>query len=91
MVEAHREEISSFGVERLTLVGSYARGEAGASSDVDFLVEFREGRGMFDDYAGLLHFLEDLLDLEVDLVKRNLVRDELAPSILGGEQVDAKV
>lgn len=91
MIEENREEIRSFGVEKLTLFGSYAKEEESEESDLDFLVEFEEGRGGFKDYIHLLQFLEDLFERDVDLVKRHLIKDELKPHILGGEKIEAKV
>jgi predicted nucleotidyltransferase len=90
-IEQHQETIRQFGVQKLTLFGSYARGEAKKNSDIDFLVEFEPGRGLFDDYAGLLEFLQGLLGKEVDLVKPAMVREELKEYIFGGEQVEALV
>jgi hypothetical protein len=61
-----------FGVKRLELFGSAARGGFdAATSDYDFLVEFHEGdyRGSARQYFGLLHALEDLLGRRVDLVE----------------------
>lgn len=60
-----------FGVKRLELFGSAARGDFDpASSDYDFLVEFEDQdyRGSAARYFGLLHALEDLLGRPVDLV-----------------------
>lgn len=90
-IEAHKARIRAFGVQRLTLFGSHARGEARADSDVDFLVEFAPGRGLFDDYCDLKELLEADLESEVDLVKRGLVREELREAILGGSQFDASL
>lgn len=90
-IEKHKEEINAFGVKRLALFGSYARGQATVKSDVDFLVEFKQGRGGYDDYVGLLELLRKVTGKEVDLVKRHLVREELRPSILGGVKVEASI
>ena len=91
IVESEAERIRSYGVENLFLIGSYARDEQSESSDVDFLVEFKDGRGLFEDYSGLKRFLEDLTGKDVDLVKKKLVRSELKDSILRGVKVEAKV
>jgi len=90
-VEEHRAERRGFGVKRLRLFGSYARGEAGPRSDIDFLVGFKPGRGDYDDYAGLLHLLRSITGRRVDLVKTKLVREELRESILEGRQIEAKM
>ena len=90
-VEKHKKEIRHFGVKRLAIFGSYARGEVSRSSDVDFLVKFSSNRGSYDDYVGLLELLQHLLGKPVDLVKEELVREELRESILGGVRVEAQI
>lgn len=90
-LEANADQLHAFGVDRVELFGSYARGEAQEGSDIDLLVEFEEGRGLFDDYIGLQRFLEDLFDPEVDIVKKKNVREELEDSILRGETVGARL
>jgi predicted nucleotidyltransferase len=55
------------GATNVRVFGSVARGDADASSDVDFLVDFESGRSLLD-LAGLLIDLEDLLGHPVDVV-----------------------
>lgn len=86
-----RDIIRKFGVKKLILFGSYARDEQNENSDIDFLVEFGKGRGLFDDYVGLLHLLEDTFNKKIDLGKTHLVRDELKEEILGGIQYAAEI
>lgn len=58
-----------FGVRRLDLFGSAARGAASEDSDVDLLVEFRDpGLQPARRFFGLLHRLEDGLGCAVDLL-----------------------
>ena len=76
----HREEVRRFGVRSLGLFGSAARGEATATSDLDFLVEFENPT--FDTYMGLLEFLEKLFGHPVDLVLANTLKPRLRESIL---------
>ena len=90
-IEVNKEKIREFGVKKLILFGSYARNEGDEDSDIDFLVEFEESRGLFDDFVHLLHFLRDLLGKEIDLVKPTLIREELRPSILRGKKIEAKI
>ncbi|MEF8835570.1 MAG: nucleotidyltransferase domain-containing protein [Candidatus Thermoplasmatota archaeon] len=90
-IEENSEKIRSFGVKKLTLFGSYAEKKATEESDLDFLVEFEEGRGGFKDYIHLLQYLEDLFEKDIDLVKTHLIKDELKPHILGGKKIEAKV
>lgn len=68
VLENHREELRDrFGVGRLSVFGSAARGELSAGSDVDLYVEF-EGSTTFDRFMGLKLYLEELLGRSVDLV-----------------------
>lgn len=90
-IEENGEKIKSFGVKRLALFGSYAAGEATEESDLDFLVEFEEERGLFDDYIGVLHFLEDLFRKNVDLGEPELLRKEIREDVLGGRLLEAKI
>jgi predicted nucleotidyltransferase len=66
-----REEILALaarhGASNVRVFGSVARGDADAASDVDFLVDFEDGRSLLD-LACLLVDLEDLLGLRVDVV-----------------------
>jgi len=59
-----------YGVRRLVVFGSATTEHFDEStSDVDFLVEFREGVvSRFDAYFGLKESLEELLGRQVDLV-----------------------
>lgn len=90
-LEQNKERIRQFGVQKITLFGSYARDEADRNSDMDFLVQFEEGRGLYDDYSGLLSFLHSLFKVKIDVVKPSLVREELREEIFGGIQIEAKV
>ena len=83
-LEENRERIKGYGVRRIGLFGSYARGEERQKSDIDILVEFEKGKKTFDNYMGLVLFLEDLLGLKVDLVIRENIKTLLKPHILKG-------
>ena len=69
-----------FGVTRLSLFGSMARGTARSDSDVDILVAF-DGPGTSARYFGAQFYLEDLLGRRVDLVTEKALRPELRPYI----------
>ncbi len=58
-----------FGVDRLYVFGSAARGSSATSSDIDFLVEFKNpDYRLAKRFFGLLHRLEDSLNCKVDLL-----------------------
>ena len=69
-----------FGVQRLGLFGSCARGSSKTDSDLDFVVEFE--RKSFDAYMDLKLFLEELFGVRVDLVMANAVKPRLRETIL---------
>lgn len=78
LVEERRDDVQRIargrGVESIRLIGSVARGDEHAGSDVDFLVRFEPGRSLFDQ-AGLVHDLEQLLGVTVDVVSEGGLRD----------------
>ncbi|HDG68438.1 MAG TPA: nucleotidyltransferase [candidate division Zixibacteria bacterium] len=82
-IEDNREKIRKFGVKKIGLFGSYARGEQKTGSDIDILVEFEKGKKTFDNYMGLKFFLENLFGCKVDLVILESIKPELKPHILG--------
>jgi len=90
-IEENKEKIRSFGVVELTLFGSYARDEATADSDIDFVVKFGKGRGLFNDFIHLYQFLKELFGKEIDIGKEELIREELKESILRGKKVEASI
>ena len=69
-----------FGVVRLALFGSTARGAASDTSDIDILVAF-DGPATSRRYFGVQFYLEDLLGRPVDLVTEKALRPELRPHI----------
>lgn len=69
-----------FGVNRLALFGSTARGTATANSDIDVLVGF-DGVATSQRYFGVQFYLEDLLGCNVDLVTEKALRQELRPYV----------
>ncbi len=62
----HKKEMhDSFGVTKIGLFGSYARGDARENSDVDLAIELVANTA--DSYFGLLHYLEDRFQKRIDL------------------------
>jgi predicted nucleotidyltransferase len=78
-LEENRETIRGFGVRRLGIFGSYARGEQKRASDMDFLVEFDDAT--LQNYLKLKDFLEALFQCPVDLVFADTVKPRLRPII----------
>ncbi len=82
-IEKHRDALRAlcdhFGVVRLELFGSGARGANfdAARSDTDFLVEFGKNSGLpaLDQFVGFAEALERLLGRPVDLVEASAVKN----------------
>lgn len=70
-----------FGVKRIGVFGSAARGEARPGSDVDVLVEFEDPA--FDRYMELKFYLEDLFGRPCDLVLDESLKESLRGSVRG--------
>lgn len=73
-----------FGVKRIGIFGSFARGKEIESSDLDVLVVFEEGQKTFDNYMDLKFYLEDLFGREVDLVTEKVLKPQLKNIIMKG-------
>ena len=56
-----------YGIARLGLFGSYARGDAHDGSDLDFIIRVGQLRGLVQ-YFGFVYDLEDTFQCHVDVV-----------------------
>lgn len=85
-LRALEPELRNSGVATLFLFGSVARGEASNESDVDLYFEQQSGRRMsLLDVIGIRQFLEDRLNLPVDLI----LRDSLHPLLRADIEAEA--
>ncbi len=81
VLKASKTELERrFGVTRLGLFGSLARGVDRSDSDVDVLVAF-DGPATSDRYFGVQFLLEDRLGRPVDLVTERSLRPDLRPYV----------
>ena len=70
-----------FGVMRIGIFGSIARGEDRPESDVDVLVEFAPGQTTFRNFMELVFYLEDIFGRRVDLVTELGLGKHLRPYV----------
>jgi hypothetical protein len=68
IIQTHAAELLALGAQRVGVFGSFARGSAGAESDVDVYVEFDDAKRTYDNFFALHERLETLLGRPVDLV-----------------------
>ncbi len=64
-----------YGVDALSLFGSYARGEADEKSDLDFLILKGSMKGLLS-YCGMIADLEDTFQCHIDVVMKNAIKDD---------------
>jgi predicted nucleotidyltransferase len=69
------------GARNVRVIGSVARGEADADSDLDLLVDFEPGRSLLD-HAGLIVDLERLLGMKVDVADSEGLRPQVNERVL---------
>jgi hypothetical protein len=74
--------VEKFGVMEIAIFGSYARGEQREDSDVDLIVDFKEGWKTFDNYMDLKFYLEELFGKKVDLVIKSAINPHIKPFII---------
>ena len=75
-----------YGVKRLGLFGSYARGEAKDESDLDFLINEGNMRGLIQ-YMSFVNDLEDAFGCHVDVVMDGIRDQEFLNTIKKDEVV----
>ncbi|GAB4286751.1 MAG: nucleotidyltransferase family protein [Candidatus Dojkabacteria bacterium] len=74
--------VEKFGVNEIALFGSYARREESNESDIDILVDFKEGFKTFDNYMDLKFYLEELFNKKVDLVIKSAINSRIKSFII---------
>ncbi|MCC5946571.1 MAG: nucleotidyltransferase domain-containing protein, partial [Bernardetiaceae bacterium] len=60
LLEQCKPQILGFGVSKIGLFGSFARSEQHSDSDIDFWVEFLEGKKTYKNFINLAYFLDDI-------------------------------
>lgn len=72
---------SQFGVTRIGIFGSFARGEQTRKSDVDVVVDFAEGYATLKNFVALAERLEALFMRNVDLITVEGIDKYIRPRI----------
>lgn len=75
-----------YGIGRLMVFGSLARGTAGPASDVDVLYELRPGRRLGWEIEDLADELAEVFGRPVDLVSRAGLHERLRAAVLAEAQ-----
>ncbi len=75
-------QLRTHGVERLSLFGSFVRGDQGRESDVDLLVQFVPGQKTYDNFSAVGDLLQQSLQRRVELLTLESLSPFIGPRIL---------
>ena len=88
-IETIREKVipiaKKYGVKKISLFGSYARGEADEQSDIDFL--YTKGKVLGLKYFGFVNDLEDEFKCHVDLISDKISDKKFLDEIKNDEVI----
>jgi len=84
--EIVREIAQQYGVERVMLFGSYARGQASPNSDLDLRIDKGQITGLFQ-LSGFRLDLTDKLNINVDVIVTDSLDEKFLNRIRGEEIV----
>lgn len=80
LLKQRRNEIISlaekYGAYNIRIFGSVARGQANEDSDIDFLVDLKDERSLWD-LGGLWMELNDLLKVRIEVFTENTLKDSI--------------
>jgi len=81
ILKQHKGELQKkFKVKKIGIFGSYVRGEARETSDVDILVDFYEVPSLLT-FLKLEEYLEELLGIRVDLVMESALKPKISQAV----------
>jgi uncharacterized protein len=88
ILQQHKPELSeNWKVRSLGIFGSYVRGEARKSSDLDLLVEIDDPRMGLLRFIALENYPSDLLGIKVDLVEKETLKPVIGRHVI--EEVES--
>ena len=71
-----------FGVTRIGIFGSFARGEQSVTSDIDMVVEIEKARKNIHSFLKLKRFLEQEMAREIDLGFENSIKPAIKEKVI---------
>ena len=82
ILSIHKKEMEKkYKIREIKVFGSYVKNKQKKSSDIDILVDFYEVPDLFK-FIEIEEYLENLLGVKVDLVRKPVLRAELKDKIL---------
>lgn len=77
----HKKSIKRYGIKRIGIFGSIARGDTKPSSDIDLLVEFDPQQKTYKNFIASSELLERVLNRQIDLVTPQALSPYIKPYI----------
>ena len=81
VLEQNKSNLASYGLRRVGIFGSTARGEADAKSDIDLLLDFDPRQKTYRNFYASTTLLETLLSRPVDAVTPQALSPRIKPYI----------
>ncbi|MDY6773996.1 MAG: nucleotidyltransferase family protein, partial [Candidatus Nanohaloarchaea archaeon] len=81
-----REKLEEEGASRISIFGSYARGDETGESDVDVLVRFEERKSLLD-IVRIERELSEEIGKDVDLVTQQSMSPYIQEKVAGEQEV----
>ena len=83
VIDTHKQQLASFGVNKIGLFGSYVRNEQNPRSDIDLLVDFDPDKETFENLMNLCDYLEKLfVNEKIEVVTVNGLSPYIGQHIL---------
>jgi predicted nucleotidyltransferase len=80
ILRRHKPDLQrKYPISRLGVFGSYARGEAKDSSDIDIAVDIQGPMGL--NFVAMANEIEDLFGVKVDVVPTRSIKPGYLPSV----------
>ncbi|HEY5583717.1 MAG TPA: nucleotidyltransferase domain-containing protein [Ruminiclostridium sp.] len=73
-----------YGVEKIYIFGSYARGEANSKSDIDLRIDKGKIKGLFA-LSGFLSDIKECFEVDIDLITNDGLEESFLRQIEGEE------
>lgn len=80
-IKENHERLKDFGILKVGIFGSFARGQASKASDIDLLVKFAKEKKTYRNFIGFADFIEQLLGRKVEVVTEESLSPYIAPYV----------
>lgn len=81
LLENQKETLRTFGLKRVGIFGSVARGQDKPASDIDLLLDFDPKMKTYKNFFSASSYLENLLKYPVDTVTPQALSPYIAPRV----------